>query len=137
MIAARKTTDLLINTLAVFAALLSIAGFAYIVVHALKARQEEDDASALSANAIAGETASQRKLAACYADGCPPLPQSQIISCAWWRIVVRTAGGLSEDRAREAAACQSLSAVDAGIADNAMRSLDHRIEARRAAAQPR
>ena len=137
MTAGRKITDVLINTLAVLAALLSLAGFVYIVHHALQARQEEDDASALTANAISGEITSQRKLAACYADGCPPLPQSQIISCAWWRIVVRSGGDRAEDRARAATACEGLSSVDVAIADNAMRSLDHRIEARRASAQPR
>lgn len=133
----RTFTDTLINAFAVAAAVLSLSGFVYIVHHAFQARREEDDSVSLTANAIAGDLVSQRKMASCYAEGCPPMPQSQIISCAWRRIIVKTGADLPEDRAKAAAACDGLSTVDAGIADNAMRSLEHRIEARRASATPR
>lgn len=133
----RRTTDVLINALAIFAGLLSIAGLGYIGQHAIQARREEDDASALTANAVAGEMSSQRKIAACYMDGCPPLPTSEIISCAWWKIVTGSSGSLPEDAERAKTACGRLSAVDAEIADNARRSLEHRMAARRAIAQPK
>lgn len=128
-------TDHLINVLAVCAALLSLVGFGYIVHHALKARQDMDDASDLTAAAIRGDIESQRRLAACYVEGCPPLPRSDIIACAWRRIALQTAGTAAEDAERARAICDTLSAQDAGIAENARRTLEHRIESRRALAR--
>jgi hypothetical protein len=126
--------DKIINMLAVIAALISVAGTGYIINHAFQARRDEDDASALVSNAISGDTISQRKLAACYVDGCPPLPRSQIISCAWRKIILEMDAHEPEDQEQVVLACGPLSESDIEISQNAKATLSRRIEARRAAA---
>ncbi|WP_336488152.1 hypothetical protein [Methylobacterium nigriterrae] len=129
-----KFANGLINVLAICAALISVVGTGYIIHHAFQARRDEDDASALVTNAISGDIYSQRKLAACYVDGCPPLPRSEIISCAWRKIILETDGHLPDDRERADAVCGALSKTDGEISENAKATLARRIDARRAAA---
>ncbi len=126
--------NVLINALAACAALLSVVGTGYIIHHAFQARRDEDDASALVTNAISGEIESQRKLAACYVDGCPPLPRSEIIGCAWRKIIVDNPDAQPDDRERVRTSCASLSASDGEISENAKATLARRIEARQRAA---
>jgi small ligand-binding sensory domain FIST len=130
-----RTADNLINILAACAAILSVVGTGYVINHAFQARRDEDDASALVSNAISGDVGSQRKLAACYVEGCPPLPRSQIISCAWRSIILEVAEKEPEDSDRFVAACETLSESDLEISRNAKATLSRRIDARRAAAQ--
>ncbi|MCJ2074441.1 hypothetical protein MKK68_02030 [Methylobacterium sp. E-016] len=129
-----KFANSLINALALCAALICVVGTGYIINHAFQARRDEDDASALVTNAISGDLISQRKLAACYVEGCPPLPRSEIIGCAWRKIVLTTEGNLPEDQEQQRVVCSALSQSDAEISDNAKSTLMRRIEARRAAA---
>lgn len=130
----KKRIDVAINLLATCAALLSVVGTGYIINHAFQARRDEDDASALITNAISGDVESQRKLAACYVDGCPPLPRSQIISCAWRKIILDNGESAPADRAQASAACDGLSQSDGEISENAKATLARRIEARRVSA---
>ncbi|GEP02346.1 hypothetical protein [Methylobacterium oxalidis] len=129
-----RFTDILINGLAICAALISVVGTGYIINHAFQARRDEDDASALVSNAISGDIESQRKLAACYVNGCPPLPRAEIIGCAWRKITLETGGNQPEDQEQARATCGRLSSSDIEISENAKASLQRRIEARRASA---
>ncbi|AWN41712.1 hypothetical protein [Methylobacterium durans] len=134
MLRDNRFTDIIINGLAICAALISVVGTGYIINHAFQARRDEDDASALVSNAISGDIESQRKLAACYKEGCPPLPRAEIIGCAWRKITLDTGGNLPEDQEQARVACGPLSSSDIEISENAKASLQRRIEARRAAA---
>jgi hypothetical protein len=130
-----RSANFVINALALCAALLSVVGTGYIINHAFQARRAEDDTAALTMNAIAGDTDSRRILASCYVDGCPPLPRSEIIACAWRKIIAESPDGGDDDRARLSAVCDKLGASELEISENAKASLQRRIQARQAAAR--
>ncbi|KMO36685.1 hypothetical protein VQ03_20195 [Methylobacterium tarhaniae] len=130
-----RSANIVINVLALCAALLSVVGTGYIINHAFQARRAEDDTAALTMNAIAGDLDSRRTLASCYVDGCPPLPRSEIIACAWRKIIAEGPESGEDDRTRLHAVCDPLSASEQEISENAKASLQRRIQARRAAAR--
>ncbi|MCF4130222.1 hypothetical protein [Methylobacterium sp. SyP6R] len=130
-----RSANVVINVLAACAALLSVVGTGYIINHAFQARRAEDDTAALTMNAIAGDLDSRRTLAACYVDGCPPLPRSEIIACAWRKIIAEGADSVADDQARLRSVCDPLTTSELEISENAKASLQRRIQARRAAAR--
>lgn len=72
-------------------------------------------------DADAGNLTAQRRLASCYAKGCPPKFEPEpVLACAWREIVAQETNRASrQDRSAQHKACSQISVTDRNILSSA------------------
>ncbi len=77
--------------------------------------------SFVAENADAGYVAAQRRLASCYARGCPPnFIRTPVLACAWREIIIKEAKRASQqDLSAQHKACSEISGFDRDVLKSA------------------